>query len=381
MTTPVFARPELLDPLVERACGGAPLLLTGPPGAGKTRLLAELAAALTRQGCGVVFLDLMAAASSPERFVAAALGSLPAERFASRMGEALEIRRLAAAGRARAAAAVEALFSLLASLDDASGRPVVLLLDEVTEIRSLAYFKGLREVAKPFGAALRARPRGTILATSFPTLAARFWAFDAWPLPPLGPAHLAPYVSPPLAEELLRVSLGWPRYARALLEALADGGGVAEAWAREMSAGGRLEQACRATYESLLLRSRGYGMSKALLALIAQHEGQNLTAIYRELGRSPGATRDYLGWLLGVDAVRAIGKRYYYVDGLVREWVRLYGRGRLPTPNEIAAAARELSSAPEREPEALARHVVVEPPTAELLAPPRARRESLMEID
>ena len=125
---------------------GAPLLLTGPPGAGKTRCCYDVADALRAQGWVAVYLDLMGAASSPERFVVAALGSLPAERFASRMAEATAIRRLAAAGRARGAAAVQALFALWASLDEAGGRPVVLLLDEVTEIRSLAYFAGLREV-------------------------------------------------------------------------------------------------------------------------------------------------------------------------------------------------------------------------------------------
>jgi hypothetical protein len=36
---------------------------------------------------------------------------------------------------------------------------------------------------------------------------------------------------------------------------------------------GRLEQACRHTYEVLLLRSRGYGMSKAVLAAVAAEEG------------------------------------------------------------------------------------------------------------
>src|SRR6185503_20613475 len=86
-----------------------------------------------------------------------------------------EIRRLAAAGKARGADAVQALFALWASLDDAAGHPVVLLLDEATEIRSLAYFAGLRQVDKPFAAALGARRRGTVLATSYPTLARRLW--------------------------------------------------------------------------------------------------------------------------------------------------------------------------------------------------------------
>lgn len=367
-----FERPELIDPLLQRARGGAPLLLAGPPGSGKTTLLQALAAALSREGFAVVSLDLMGAASSPERFVQAALGSLPAERFASRMADALEIRRLSAAGRAHGAAAVQALFALWASLDDAGGRSVALLLDEATEIRSLAYFAGLRDVARPFKEALKARRRGTILATSFPTQAAKLWDFDRLDVPPLEAAHLSPFVSASEAEQILRASYGWARYARILVEALRASGSVAAAWVNEMSPGGRLETACRATYESLLLRNRGYGISKALLAMIAHEEGQNLTAIYREIGRSPGATRDYLGWLLGVDAVKMVKKRYYYVDGLVRRWVKLYGRGRLPTPSEIDAAAREL----------LASETSPGTASAQAESPaPRDRHETLMEID
>src|SRR6185503_2987580 len=352
-----------------------PLLLTGPPGAGKTTLLQTLAAALTREGYAVVSLDLMGAASSPERFVQAALGSLPAERFASRMADALEIRRLSAAGRSHGAAAVHALFELWASLDEAGGRPVALLLDEATEIKSLAYFAGLREVAKPFAQALRARRRGTLLASSFPTQATKLLDFERFDLPPLQASALEPFVPSGVAKQVLQASFGWPRYARILLEALGERPDVAAAWTREMAPGERLETACRATYESLLLRSRGYGISKALLAMIAHAEGQNLTAIYREIGRSPGATRDYLGWLLGVDAVKMVKKRYYYVDGLLRQWVCLYGRGRLPNANEIEAAARDvLAATPPAAPEA-----VVE--EGRVAVEPTPRRETLMEID
>jgi hypothetical protein len=372
MSAPLFERPELTEPLLERARSGAPLLLAGPPGAGKTTLLQSLGAALGKAGFAVVSLDLMGAASSPERFVAAALGSLPAEHFASRFGDALEIRRLAAAGRTQGAAAVQALFSLWSSLDEAGGRPVALLLDEVTEIRSLAYFAGLRDVARPFEQALVARRRGTILATSFPTQAAKLWDFERIDLPPLQAAQLAPFVGASEAAAILRASFGWARAAHVLVDARRAAASVAAAWALEMSPGGRLETHCRATYESLLLRSRGYGISKALLAMIAHSEGRNLTALYREIGRSPGATRDYLGWLLGVDAVKMVGKRYYYVDGLVRQWVRLYGRGRLPTPREIEAAAQELLAAPPAQPE---------PERAATPIETAPRRETLMEID
>jgi len=79
---------------------------------------------------------------------------------------------------------------------------------------------------------------------------------------------------------------------------VAQGAELASAWALEMAPGARLELACRQTYESLLLRSRGYGMSKAVMDAVAHEEGLNLTALVRRLGRTPGAVRDYLQWLV-----------------------------------------------------------------------------------
>ena len=267
-------RPDLAAALLARAREGPPLLLTGPYGAGKTTLLRQAAEVLAREGWLPVYLDLMPAASTPERLVIAALDALPAEPFASVLLQATEIRRLAAAGREHGAEAVRALFALWSSLDAASGRPVALLLDEATEIRSLAYFSGLREAHKPFLAALRARPRGTLLATSFPTLAAKLWpdleGFRARPLaaedlqPSLRAAGLAID-----AGAVVRTSGGWPRHVSVLADRLDDGFDLETAWAEEMAPGGRLELACRHSYETLLLRSRGYGISKAVLAAVA----------------------------------------------------------------------------------------------------------------
>jgi hypothetical protein len=320
---PELPRPELLAALVSRVKAGPALVLSGPPGAGKTTLLQGLAGALTRDGWVPVYLDLMGAASSPERFVAAALAALPAEWFGQRLAQATEIRRLAGAGPA--------------------GRPVALLLDEATEIRSLAYFAGLREVDRLLHAALAERRRGTLLATSFPTLARRLWpGLEHFEAPPLAPAELAGLMREPAEREALtRAAFGWPRYVRILLERCADGASLEDAWAHEMSAGGRLEAACRHTYEALLLRSRGYGISKAALAVVAEHEGLNLTALVTRIGRTPGAVRDYLQWLVGVDALRMLRKRYFFVDGLLRLWVRLHARGVPATADEVRRAARE----------------------------------------
>jgi DNA polymerase III delta prime subunit len=355
---------------------GPPFLFAGPPGAGKTTLLLGLARAFERDGWVCLYLDLMGAASSPDRFVLSALDALPAEHFGDRLREATSIRRLVASGRPQHAQAVRAVLALWASLERAGGRPVALLLDEATEIRSLAYFPGLREVDRLLVAALAARPRGTVLATSFPMLAEKCFGLPVLTAPPMTVAEVAnalPPGSSASAEAVIRASFGWPRYVRVLVERIREGASLATAWAEEMAKGGRLELMCHHTYETLLLRSRGYGISKAALDAVAREEGLNLKALVARLGRTPGATRDYLQWLVGVDALRMDGKRYFYVDGLVRHWVRLHATGRPATTAELHQAAEALLSSHATEPAAAGTEPAGEPTVA--------RRDTLMEID
>jgi hypothetical protein len=169
------------------------------------------------------------------------------------------------------------------------------------------------------------------------------------------------------AGRLAAASFGLPCYLDVLIDSVRAGVGVERAWTTGMARGGRLERLCRHTYETLLLRSRGYGMSKAVLGAVAEEEGLNLTALVARLGRSPGAIRDYLGWLLGVDALHMVGKRYFYVDGLVRWWVRLHGGGVIPSDAQIEDAARSL----------LATGESAEPGPAHAAS----RNERLMEMD
>jgi hypothetical protein len=202
-------------------------------------------------------------------------------------------------------------------------------------------------------------------------------------VPPLTAAELAPLAAEVGLEApaLVRACFGSPRYLQALWHRLEAGEPLADAWAAEMAAGGRLEQAARHTYETLLLRSRGYGMSKALLGVVAEEEGLNLTALVARVGRTPGAVRDYLGWLLGVDALRSARKRYSYVDGLVRWWVRLHGRGTPARPEEIAAAAYEVVTLPAAD--VMPESVLPEPAAVgeETVPATAPRADTLMEID
>jgi hypothetical protein len=267
---------------------------------------------------------------------------------------------------------------------------VALLLDEATEIRSLAYFPELRQVAHAFGQALATRRRGTVLATSFPTQARAFWpGTESLACRPVTAADVmqATGLDEPTAAEVVRLTFGWPAYVRVLLERHPAGSRLVDAWTLEMAPGANLESTCRHTYESLLLRSRGYGISKAALQAVALEEGLNLTALVARLGRTPGATRDYLQWLVGVDALRMVKKRYVYVDGLLRVWVRLHARGIPPSTHEIEEAGQLLLARDQRvaTPDA-ADTPVREPapePTPEEPPPPTtpARRDTLIEID
>ncbi len=392
---PEFARDALVGELVRRAASSEPSLLVGPPGAGKTTLLRKVAAALRDRGARPVYLDLFGAAATPERFVTAVLRALPAEGSATRLAQALAIREMLEGGRARSLEAVRALFELLSGAHEAGARPLVLLLDEITEIRSLAYFPGLRHADQLLLEALRARRAGTLLATSFPTLARRLWRLPEVEVGLLGALDVAPEVARLAAwidpEALRRAACGFPRYARVLLEECAPGRDLEAAWCAAMEPGGRLEQLARGTYETLLLRSRGYGACKAALGAVAHEEGLNLTALVARLGRTPGATRDYLHWLVGVDALRMERKRYSYADALLRAFVRLYGDGMLPGDDALRAAFRALvAQAPPEPPPAPAREspaASTEPeasapePPVPAPPPPRPRRDPLIEID
>jgi hypothetical protein len=334
-----FPRAALIDELCEAVAAGATLLLTGRLGIGKSWLLRALAAELERRGRPPIHLDLLLAAASPERFAGTASIALRAALPEAPAPEGFE----------------SVLEALLQS-------PSPLLLDEPTEIRALSTFAGLRDIEERLGSALARRP-AAVLATSFPTAATRLGRFETRAIPPLTLAELEPYAGE-AAAGILAGSGGAPGHARSLLRRLGDGDDVVvEAWVAAMRPGAEMDLACRGAWETLLLRSRGYAMSKAVLEAVALEEGLNLTALVARLGRTPGAVRDYLGWLLDVDALRSEGKRYYFVDPLLRDWLRLNAGGRPPSAAALLSAAEARLGAALR------------------LPAPASRHDSLMEID
>ena len=364
-------RHSQLDELARRALASPePVVVTGPPGAGKTTLLHALADELRHRGQPVFVLDLFGAASTCEHLLLAAARALrPQLPTISRRLEAA-----ATGGRVAAAEGVRILFDTWHEAD------MALLLDEPTEIRSLAYYPGLRDVATTFGAALEGRRAPTVLASSYSFATRRLWpACEPFALGPLSQSD-APSVDP----DVLRVAFGWPRYV-----ALLGGyGQLRERWTGAMDQGGALEAACRATYEALLLRSRGYGITKALLAVLADHEPLTLTTAVEHLGRKAGATRDYLEWLLLVDAVQVHTRRYFFADGLVRLWVRLHAQGTRPTAADLDAAFDDALRSDERAALIAERRSATrrpqaapEPPPEPETPLPRRRPDTLVEID
>ncbi len=387
MDGPRFPRPALAEDVARQALSGPPLLLSGPPGAGKSTLLHDLAAVLRHAGAGAWRLDLFFAAASPLHLARAGASSARAAGLDDRALAPLEaaVRR----GREGEVAAVKALAALFAEAREVGDRPLVLLLDEPTELRALGFFEGLRDVADLFAASIGRRGGRAVLATSFPTAAARlFGSAAACPIPPLAPeeARDEAALRGVQAEAAIALAGGRPAALRALLDAVEPGDSLESSWTAGMAPGQPLERLLRATWETLLLRSRSYAMAKAVLWEVARDEGCNLTAVFRRLERSPGAVKDYLSAAVDVDVLRMDGKRYYFVDPLLRAWVRLYGAGDVPGAEARATEAALLLTPPAPEPTPARKVTRPAPPPLppDEAAPERTRerpRDTLMEID
>ena len=81
-----------------------------------------------------------------------------------------------------------------------------------------------------------------------------------------------------------------------------------------------------------------------------------MTEVAHRLGRTPGATRDYLSWLEDVDLIEGRRKRYGFADPLLRLWVRLHAGTAPPSEDDLARGVREYAASrvPELAPAAVA---------------------------
>jgi hypothetical protein len=303
-------------------------VVLGPCGSGRTTALQRLGALLppgTAQ-----YVDLERVTSTPERCFARVTADSPFTWPAP---------------SSPPGGPGEAHLQLLAYFDKArtrDGGPATFLLDEALEFRGFESFPGLRRVMADTLTALAASRNRFVLATRFETRALRVLreAPDRYLVVHAPPVSVAAVAADLLQSSCLRSDQAEDT-ARVIVS-LADGRAsyVAEivtaiqqpslpvrdpiaALARLLAPGASLSARCRYSYEIRLHRARGYGALKAILGILAEEEPLTLTEIAVRLGRTPGSTKDYLGWLEDVDLIRVQRKRYTFDDPVLRVWVRL----------------------------------------------------------
>ncbi len=324
--------------LAAEACSGKKVLLLAPLGAGKTHALMSIGQSLRAESVPFVFVDLFTAASTPERLLAVLSESV----LPFMESEAGSIRALAAEGatsRHHSSPALLGLLELLATRGPS--RPFVWLVDEATEIRSLAYFPGLGHIETPFAKALRAS-RGAILTSSYLGLATDLFPdVEGMSLPGLTSTDVLDV--PALRNDdgaialAITVTGGSAATLLPLVAHMRDSREVARSLVQLLLPGGALELTCRRHYEVLLMRSRGYAVSKRASEVVAGSPNQRLTDLFPSIGRTAGASRQYLRWLVEVGLLTQIKKRYDFADPILGLWAGLYlGRGGHPTEGEIA---------------------------------------------
>ena len=340
MTLPgALSRAPWAKALAAEASSGRKTLLLAPLGAGKTHTLLGIRDSLREKSVPCLFLDLFTAASTPERLLLhLAEGVIP---FMER--DAPKINALAAesaADRHQSSSALLRFLDLLATR--IPSRPFVWLVDEVTEIRSLAYFPGLGRIEAPFARAILAS-RGAILTSSYLGLAVDLFPdFESVALPGLTATDLpgGPLLpSDSAVATAIAITNGSAATLLPIAADLRDTRNLTLSLVRLLMPGGALELTCRRHYEVLLLRSRGYAVSKRAAEVVAGSRDQRLTDLFPLIGRTAGASRQYLRWLVEVGLLTQVRKRYDFADPVLGLWAELYlGRGGHPSEEEIGRA-------------------------------------------
>jgi len=312
-------------------------VLLGPCGSGRTRALQRVRDELPAGSCQ--YIDVERVMASPEQFLGRVTADSPLEWPA---------RARSPAGPREAYQQALAYFRGARARD---GGPATFLLDEALELRLFESFPGLAEVMADTLDALASSDNHFVLATKYETRALRtlrqapdrYRVVHVEPVPASGVAAdllQLPGLRSDEAEDTARVIValteGRAAYVEALVGALADTPAGARdpvaALAALLAPDGRLHARCRYSFEMRLHRARGYGALKAVLGILAEEQPLTLTEIAGRVQRTPGSTRDYLGWLEDVDLVCAQQKRYAFADPLLRVWVRLNSRCSAPDP-------------------------------------------------
>jgi hypothetical protein len=369
------SRASFTAELAGEAASGKKALLLSPLGSGKTHTLLAARQSLRDASVPFVFVDLFTAASTPERLLAAL-----AEAVSPFMeGHRDSIDALCAESTRDRQAASSALLRLLDLLATRPpSQPFVWLVDEVTEVRSLAYFPGLGRIEAPFSLAV-AESRGAIMSSSYLGLASDlFPAFPPVALQGLTARDLSQLPSLRSDDDAIAAAIGLTGGSAATLLPLVadmrDSRDLIRSLTRLLRPGGDLELICRRHYEVLLMRSRGYAVSKRAAEVVAAGRDLRLTDLFPRIGRTAGASRQYLRWLVEVGLLTQTRKRYNFADPILGLWAGLYlGRGGHPSDEEIGTAiGQRLGETPASEPAG---------PPAEAIEPRFKRPDRFEEID
>lgn len=325
-------------------------VLLGPCGSGRTRALCRLRDRLPAHAAQ--YVDVERVVSTPERFL---------ERLTAGTPFVWQPPPGAPDGPREAYARA---LSYFARARTAGGGPATFLLDEAFDVRVFESFPGLAGVLGDTLAALASSPNRAVLATKFEARALRALRgasdrFLVLHAPAVAVSAIAaslmatPGARPDWAQDAARAIValadGRAAYAAAMVRVVsAEPAGACdpvEAFARLLGPGGDLASRCRFSFECRLHRARGYGALRAVLEILADDEPLNLTEISLRLGRSPGSTKDYLGWLEDVDLVRVQGKRYRVADPVLRLWIGLNTGPDAPAEADAADAVRRYALA------------------------------------
>ena len=370
------SRASFAAALAGEAAAGKKALLLSPLGSGKTHALLAARDSLRASRVPFVFIDLFTAASTPERLLASMAGAVAP--FMDTDAEAIRaLVREGAADRHRSSPALLRLLELLST--HAPPPPFVWLVDELTEIRSLAYFPELGQIEAPFARALLAS-RGAILTSSYLGLANDLFPdFEQVPLRGLNAQDLGDVPSlrsdgSAIAAAIV-VTDGSAATLLPLVADMRDSRDVARSLTRLLLPGGDLELVSRRHYEVLLMRSRGYAVCKRAAEVVAGSRDRRLTDLFPHIGRTAGASRQYLRWLVEVGLLTQTKKRYNFADPILGLWASLYlGRADHPREEEIRAAVLARLTPESKNPEP-----VVETP--EPGEPAKKRIDRFEEID